>query len=58
MKALTVTEPFASYAKGDQITAPDDIAAVLASNPEFVVVVEIEDPAPVVPSQPDDHPAE
>lgn len=52
MKALVVTEPFASYAKGEQITAPDKIEAALASNPHFVVGVEIADPAPQPQPQP------
>jgi hypothetical protein len=47
MKALIVTEPFASYAKGDQITAPDKIEAAQASNPHSVVAVELPEPEPV-----------
>jgi len=46
MKALIVTESFASYAKGHQITAPDEIEAALSSNPHFVVAVVVDDPAP------------
>ncbi|MBM7045441.1 hypothetical protein [Rhizobium lusitanum] len=48
MKALTVTAPFASYAKGDQIVDADKIAAALDSNPHQVVAVNLPDPAPVV----------
>lgn len=48
MKALTVTEPFAGYAKGDQITDAQTIADVLVSNPSQVVNVILPDPAPLV----------
>ena len=56
MKALIVTEPFASYAKGEQITAPDQIEAALASNPHFVVAVNLPDPDPGPAPQPQPQP--
>jgi len=46
MKALTVTEPFAGYAKGDQITDAQKITDVLLSNPNQVVNVILPDPEP------------
>lgn len=52
MKALTVTEPFAGYAKGDQITDAQTIADVLVSNPSQVVNVILPDPAPVAKPAP------
>lgn len=45
MKALIVTESFAGYAKGEQITAPGEIEAAQASNPHSVVAVELPEPA-------------
>ncbi|NTF67971.1 hypothetical protein [Rhizobium rhizogenes] len=53
MKALTVTEPFAGYAKGDQITDADKIDAALASNPMQVVAVNLPDPSPAKSSSSD-----
>jgi len=50
MKALIVTEPFANYAKGDQITAPDKITAAEASNPHSVVAVELSE-LPIIAHQ-------
>ncbi|OCJ12472.1 hypothetical protein A6U86_05470 [Rhizobium sp. AC27/96] len=43
MKALTVTAPFASYARGDQITDADKIKSVLETNPNEVVAVNLPD---------------
>jgi hypothetical protein len=37
MTTLVVTQPFGDYAIGDQITAPDAVAAALESNPGSVV---------------------
>ena len=51
MKALIVTAPFASYAKGDQIVDADTIKSVLETNPNEVVAVELPDP-PVAKSDP------
>lgn len=52
MKALVVTEPFAGYAKGEQITDADMIAGVLDSNPGSVVAVILADPAPAAKASP------
>ncbi|WP_296441320.1 hypothetical protein [Rhizobium sp. 60-20] len=51
MKALIVTAPFASYAKGDQIVDADKIKSVLETNPNEVVAVNLPDPpAPSAPT--------
>lgn len=49
MKALIVTAPFASYAKGDQIVDADKIKSVLDTNPNEVVAVNLPD-APTPPA--------
>lgn len=41
MKALIVTAPFASYAKGDQIVDAEQIASALENNPANVVAVDL-----------------
>ncbi len=43
MKALIVTAPFASYAKGEQITDAEKIKSVLETNPNEVVAVNLPD---------------
>ena len=35
---LTVTMPFSDYARGDRITDPDTVAALIKSHPSHVVV--------------------
>lgn len=40
-----VVHEFQDYNKGDEITDPDEIAAVLADNPSFVVQVYVPDAA-------------
>ena len=36
-KHLTVVKPFGDYARGDRITDPAEVAAVLESHPSHVV---------------------
>ncbi len=45
--ALVVTQPFADYAKGDQITDPKTVAAILDGHSHRVVKTNVPDPAPV-----------
>lgn len=54
MKALTVIHPFGAYARGDRITDPAAIAAVLAGdNAHHVNRVELPDvPAPKTAAAP------
>lgn len=56
MKALIVTEPFAGYAKGEQISDPEKMKAALAGNASSVVAINVPEPEPapvkpVAPSQ-------
>lgn len=44
--ALIVTQPFASYARGDRITDHDTVQKVLADHPHSVVKTEVKDEAP------------
>lgn len=46
MKALIVTEPFADYAKGQQITDAKVIDDILVEHGNHVVAVNLPDPAP------------
>lgn len=41
---LVVTQPFADYARGDEISKPDAIAAALETNESHVVRRAVEDP--------------
>lgn len=50
MQALVVNHAFGSYRRGDRISDPAVIPAVLAEHPESVVQVEI--PDPVSPPKP------
>ena len=50
--ALTVTEPFGSYVRGDRITEAAEIDAALADNPSRVVRTSVPPaPAPAEPTQ-------
>jgi hypothetical protein len=58
---LTVIQPFAGYAVGDDITVAEEVKAALASNPEFVVrskagdrpeANDINSPPPIKPAAP------
>lgn len=51
MKALIVTEPFADYAKGDQITDSNAIDEILVEHSGQVVAVNLPDPAPDAPAK-------
>lgn len=53
MKALIVVEPFADYAKGDQITDAKEIETVLETNWPQVVPINLPDP-PAVPAKGED----
>lgn len=53
MKALVVTEPFADYAKGDQITDVSKISDAVENNPNQVVAVNLPD-APASKDSPKD----
>jgi hypothetical protein len=44
MRALTVTHAFGTYAPGDQITDKADVKAALASNPGYVVAINLPKP--------------
>lgn len=44
--ALVVVQPFASYAKGDQITDPNTVNDLLKDHPHHVVKVAVPDPDP------------
>lgn len=44
MRALTVTHAFGTYAPGDQITDKSDVKAALASNPGYVVAINLAKP--------------
>jgi hypothetical protein len=46
MKALIVTEPFADYAKGDQITDSNAIDKILVEHSGQVVAINLPDPDP------------
>jgi hypothetical protein len=43
---LVVKEPFATYKRGDVITDPDTVAAVLKTNPHSVVKTLADPPPP------------
>jgi hypothetical protein len=51
MKALIVTEPFADYAKGDQITDSIEMADAQIEHSGQVVAVNLPDPAPDAPAK-------
>jgi hypothetical protein len=42
--ALVVTQPFATYAKGDRITDPAAVAATLQDHPHRVIRISVPEP--------------
>jgi hypothetical protein len=56
MKALIVTEPFADYAKGDQITDSNAIDEILVEHSGHVVAINLPDPSPSTKDSPKSDP--
>lgn len=52
MLILRVTQPFADFAKGDEITDADDVATYSESHAAHVVRVMVDDPEPEAPVKP------